>query len=630
VSHPIITLDFETYPIEPRPDYPPKPVGLAVIPPGSRNGSYLAWGHPRENNATLEDGRRVIRKAWDSGAVLLFHNASFDVEVAMEAFGVRYPDPERVRDTLIEAFLYDPNALALHLKDLAHLFLGEPPSERDELYDWLGENVPEAKKKKNRGRWIYLGPGRLVGRYAIGDVCRTLGLHRFFAPKVRRMEEAYAIERALSEVLIGMERAGVPLAEKRLARDLKVWEARLAKLDVWIKRALGMDPEDSVDERDKVADGLAKRGMVEKFVITDAGNRSTSYDNLMVVINNPSFASAYGYRSKLATSVRTFARPWLEMSRRSGGKIFTRWNQVRQADEERGRSFGARTGRLSSNPNFQNVPVRLPAIVTSSREFRDLMRRGVECFHLPRGCDDWLLPNLRDYIVAGDVEEVILDGDFSQQELKILAHYERGEMLRAYLANPKLDIHQHARQMINSILGTDFERKPIKNVGFAIIYGTGAPHLAEMINTELAVARQVRNAYKQRVFPGLAKLDAELRTRASRGEPMMTRGGRLYHVEPPRLIKGVVRRFEYKMINTLVQGSAADMIKRSMLKYAKLGGLGRMVLTVHDELVVVCPRGALRDERMRMIESGRALAFDLPIEMDFSAGPTWARLKEVR
>ena len=117
--------------------------------------------------------------------------------------------------------------------------------------------------------------------------------------------------------------------------------------------------------------------------------------------------------------------------------------------------------------------------------------------------------------------------------------------------------------------------------------------------------------------------------RTKGGRPISTRGGRLYHVEPPRIIKGDVRHFEYKLINTLIQGSAADMMKATMVAYDRVGGTsGRMVLTVHDQLVTLVRSEESDRERERMIEAGRALKFDVPIEMKFERGFTWARTKE--
>ena len=88
-------------------------------------------------------------------------------------------------------------------------------------------------------------------------------------------------------------------------------------------------------------------------------------------------------------------------------------------------------------------------MTSDANEYKVLVGRGVDVFLMPRGAEGWQLPNLRDYIAPPtDSGLVVVDGDFSQQELKILAHYERGEMMAAYLADPDLDLHEHARALV--------------------------------------------------------------------------------------------------------------------------------------------------------------------------------------
>ncbi len=115
----MFTLDFETHGIQPWPDYPPKPVGLSVMfPDGSTQ--YLAWGHPSGNNTTEQSARELLQSCWHEE--LLFHNSSFDIEVAMKWFGLPYP--RKVDDTLFLLFLYDPHASSLSLKPSAKRILG--------------------------------------------------------------------------------------------------------------------------------------------------------------------------------------------------------------------------------------------------------------------------------------------------------------------------------------------------------------------------------------------------------------------------------------------------------------------------------------------------------------------------
>ena len=166
----VITLDFETLPIGQRPDYPPRPVGLALHLPGMAP-FYLAWGHATgQNNCTESDAREWLGKVWQSPYPVLCHNAKFDMAVATEALGLPMLPWQRVHDTMFLAYLADPHSRSLGLKDLAHDLLGQAPDERDTVADWvmtngkaLLERYPHLKTsegqrnitKSKTGAWIF-------------------------------------------------------------------------------------------------------------------------------------------------------------------------------------------------------------------------------------------------------------------------------------------------------------------------------------------------------------------------------------------------------------------------------------------------------------------------------------------
>ncbi len=163
----MLTFDFETQAIEPRPSYPPEPVGIAYD--DGRKIKYLAWGHPSNNNADYVDGVDLLEEHWQGS--LLCHNAAFDIAVAHEVLGLPLPHGQRVNDTMFLAFLLDPYG-DLGLKPLAERYLGLPPTERDAVRDWLYDNKVVRRNVKRWGAYIAQAPGDLVGRYAIGDVER--------------------------------------------------------------------------------------------------------------------------------------------------------------------------------------------------------------------------------------------------------------------------------------------------------------------------------------------------------------------------------------------------------------------------------------------------------------------------
>lgn len=174
----LVALDFESEAIEPRPKYPPKPVGLAILFDGSA-GYYCAWGHPMENNTTLDAAKVVLQIILaDSNNELIFHNAPFDCAIIEERLDLEVPW-ERVHDTMVLAFLNDPFG-ELSLKPLAEKLLGEPPTEQEAVRDWLVRHSVCRSNDKAWGAYISKAPGNLVGTYAIGDVERTLKLYKYF------------------------------------------------------------------------------------------------------------------------------------------------------------------------------------------------------------------------------------------------------------------------------------------------------------------------------------------------------------------------------------------------------------------------------------------------------------------
>jgi hypothetical protein len=177
----LVALDFESEAIEARPKYPPKPVGLAVLPEGGK-GQYFAWGHPIENNCTFEEAKTYLNALLHVDSEFVFHNAPFDCAIIEERMGLDVPW-ERVHDTMVLAFLNDPFG-ELSLKPLAEKLLGEPPTEQEAVRDWLVRHGVCRANDKAWGAMISRAPGDLVGTYAIGDVKRTLALYRHFMKEI--------------------------------------------------------------------------------------------------------------------------------------------------------------------------------------------------------------------------------------------------------------------------------------------------------------------------------------------------------------------------------------------------------------------------------------------------------------
>ncbi|NIQ99206.1 MAG: hypothetical protein GTN78_03260, partial [Gemmatimonadales bacterium] len=142
-------VDFETTAILPRPEYPPVPVGVAILVEG-REPEYLAWGHPGKNNCERDFAIGRLAALWYKPEYrLIFHNAAFDLDVAETHLGLKMPPWQRFHDTQVMAFLVDPEHHTTRLKEIAAEYLGMAPEEQEDLFAWIRQHVPEARRKKN-------------------------------------------------------------------------------------------------------------------------------------------------------------------------------------------------------------------------------------------------------------------------------------------------------------------------------------------------------------------------------------------------------------------------------------------------------------------------------------------------
>lgn len=605
------TIDFETEGIEERPLYPPKPVGVS-IKPYRKKAKYYAWGHPTGNNCSKADGVRALATAIREAESIVCHNARFDADVGEVHCSIVWPW-DKTHDTQVLAYLVDPHARSISLKPLANDWLGMPPEEQEAVRDWLVEHGIERKGTKQWGRSICKAPGDLVGKYADGDTVRTEKLFdRFYDYVVEHnMLGAYNRELRLLPVLLTNEREGVQVDAKGLKKDIKVIRTALQDTDQRIRNKLGVS-ELNIDSDASLADAIDKYQPGIAWPLTPTGLRSTTKDALHSVLGDQELLALLQYRASMLTCVGTFMEPWLATAEQTGGRIHTTWHSTR------GEGGGSRTGRLSSSPNFQNMPT------LSSPRFAEVIAlhaKYLAGYGLPA------LPAVRSYIVADTKNHVILDRDFSQQELRVLAHFESGAMMNAYLENPTMDLHQFAADTILEILGIALTRKATKTLAFGILYGMGLGALAERLAVTVKEAKDTKGAY-MKAFPGIKEIQDDLKTRARNELPMRTWGGREYFVEPPKMVKGERRTFDYKLFNYLIQGSSADITKEAVLRYNETKKDGRLLLTVHDQLLACAPKAAWKSEMTLLKEAMEGIALDVPLLSDGEYGYRWGQLKE--
>lgn len=656
-----VVIDFETDEIKARPDYPPDPVGVSITWPGQPS-RYYAFGHASENNCTEELAKDALFAALASDAYLLFHNAKFDIDVMRKWLGADFPEElmpwDRVHDTSFLAFLCDPHAFSHDLKSLAERHLNWPPDEKDEIAAWVwdkraqlyavtgkkptrttrsdsaGLKYPVAGNAMEFMKWV---PGTLAGKYAEGDTDRTGALFGMMYRHVvdNGMLEAYDRERELLPILMENERDGIRVDLSLLEEETALYNEAFTFVETALRERLNA-PGLNFDSDQDYATALINAGIVheEAFERTPkTGKYKVGKDALTPeMFSDPLVASAMGYRNRLKTCLSMFMEPWLHQGSKRGGVVSTNWNQTRGGDG------GTRTGRPSTTaPNFLNI----------SKDFEGRPDGYVhpEFLGLPK------LPLVRKYMLP-DEGHYWLHRDFSGQELRVFAHFEGGawpaeqfdqSLLAQYLKDPAMDPHGWVREEMQKVVpalraqdGWNQEqidgwngklRTKVKVTNFRRLYGGGVGATQKALGISYQEAKEFCS-FHDKALPGRKLLNDALTRAAKMGEPIRTWGGRLYYVEEPRLVDGRYMTFEYKLLNYLVQGSAADLTKQSIIEYARAGRPTRFLVTVYDEINVSAPIGSWQEEMVVLKDTMCKPRLRCPMLSDGKYGPRWGDLEK--
>jgi DNA polymerase-1 len=412
------------------------------------------------------------------------------------------------------------------------------------------------------------------------------------------MLEAYRREQRLAPILNANESDGIRIDRQLLERDLT--RAQNA-MDEVTKRLLAIIGPCNPDSSAELARALLKCGMAHEadFLLTPTGKLSTAKASMDLAIKDPVLRQIIGYRGNLKTILTTFMLPWFGMS--EDGRLHPQFNQVR------GEVYGTRTGRLSSsNPNFQNIPT----------EFKTEPPSG-----LPE------LPSMRRYILP-DEGQMLVPSDFNGQEMRITAHFAEGRAAEIYRNDPRADFHAAVAQIIQEDAGLVLDRKLVKITGFSLLYGSGINSLSELLGVDRGTASSIRRHYFQ-ALPGFQELMDDVSARGRRGLPVKTWGGRLLYSETPKLAKGRMMSFEYKLLNYLVQGSAADQTKEAINTAGYRTRTRRFLITVHDENVYSVDPAHLAENVAEIKASMETqTGWDVPFKAEVKFGPNWHNLEK--
>jgi DNA polymerase-1 len=430
--------------------------------------------------------------------------------------------------------------------------------------------------------------------YAAEDADITLRLHRALYPQITAAEKlAFVyekIELPVREILFRMERNGVLVDSTLLETHSRELERELMALEARAHAEAGQPF--NMNSPKQIAEIFFEQMKLPVIKKTASGAPSTDEEVLeKLALDFPLPKTLLDYRA-LAKLKSTYTDKLPRMVNPDTGRVHTSYGQAT-----------AVTGRLAStDPNLQNIPVR----TAEGRRIR-------EAFIAPPG-------------------SVIVSADYSQIELRIMAHISGDEsLLRAFAAGE--DVHRAtAAEIFGRGLAevTPEERRYAKVINFGLIYGMSAFGLAQQLGLERATAQAYIDSYFAR-YPGVAKYMESTRAHARETGFVETVFGR--RLSLPEIRGGNAQRragAERAAINAPMQGTAADLIKLSMIAVqdwidrAKLAA--KLVMQVHDELVLEVPETEVERVRTELpaLMSGVA-ELRVPLVVDVGVGPNWEK-----
>lgn len=548
----------------------------------ANTGYYVAIAGP--TGATFLDRDWVLSKLKiileNDSIKKVGHNIKYDLQV-MRQVGIHVRGV--VRDTMIAAFLIDPTRNQYGIDALALNLLNFKKIATQELIGKGKNTIGMDKLDLDR-----------VARYASEDADITWRLAELFdkklvdLPTIRKLHDE--VETPLIDVLVEMESNGIAVDPKILREQSQKLGERIDHLRGEITQQAGTDF--NPDSPKQLADVLFNRLGLRVVKKTKTGP-STDVEVLeKLSLDHPVPKLMLEYRT-LTKLKNTYLDNLTEYTNQRTGRIHASFSQI-----------GAETGRLScSDPNLQNIPIRTDE------------GRAIRLAFVP-----------------GDREQqVLLTADYSQIELRVLAHYtQEPALVRAFEQDE--DIHRAvAAEVFNVPLDqvNKSQRNQAKTINFGIIYGVTAFGLARRIDgLSVAAAGELITAYNKR-FPSIQRFMQECVAQAQDTGYVETLMGRRRPL--PDINSGVIniRNMSERMaINSVVQGSAADMIKIAMLNvYRRLERERRpskLLLQVHDELVFETPRSVVEeDAEIVRQEMQNAMSLRVPIKVEVGWGKNW-------
>jgi DNA polymerase I-like protein with 3'-5' exonuclease and polymerase domains len=564
-------------------------VGISVAVEGW--SAYYPIAHEGGGNMDKKLVLNWLQDLFKQDSTFIFHNAMYDI-CWLRSSGII--PPAKVVDTMIAASLVNENRWSFRLNDLAREYAGIGKDEAV-LQAAAREYGIDAKKD------MWKLPSMFVGQYAERDAESTLKLwHRM---KVELSDQdlwtIFDTETRLFPCLVDMRFKGVRVDVEKADKIKKQLMDKENKIINKIKDLTGVSVELwAAASIAKVFDALKL-----PYDRTEKTNAPSFTKNFLS--NHPNeIAQGISYAREINKAHTTFIDTIVKHSHK--GRIHADINQIRSDDG------GTVTGRFSmSNPNLQQIPVR-------HKELGPLIRS----LFIPEENHKWGV------------------FDYSQQEPRILIHYAKlqrlegiNEIAQAYESG-EADFHAAVAKMAG------IERSQAKTINLGLMYGMGKNKLMAELGLMKEAAEKLIAQYHAKA-PFIKQLMQAVSRRADESGRIRTLGGRVCHFdlwEPTTFgagfpkphaeaLKeygpGIKRAGTYKALNRLIQGSAADMTKLSIIALSENGIVPH--IQIHDELDVSVEHSEQAKQIVEIMES--AIKLEIPNKVDYECGDSWGSIK---
>jgi DNA polymerase I len=535
-----------------------------------------------DEQAALEALRPILT---DPAVEKIGQNIKYDL-LALGRAGVDLAGP--FTDTMVLSYLLESGERNHNLDQLSRRLLDH---DMIPISDLIG-------KGKNQLRMDQVSVER-VTEYAGEDADATWRIEEILTAKVKSegLWTLYAdLERPLISVLARMERAGIAVDSARLKQLSRQFAGRIAAIETQVYSMAGHTF--NINSGPQLRQVLFDELKLPSLQKTPGGEQSTAQEVLEELAVAHPFPALLIQHRQLSKLKSTYLDALPELVHPEDGRIHASFNQSVAA-----------TGRLSSSdPNLQNIPVR----TDEGRQIR-------QAFVADR--PGWLL----------------LTADYSQIELRILAHYSADPALCRAFAEDR-DVHCAVASRIFGVAERDVseaQRRVAKTVNFGVVYGLSAFGLSNRLGITQTEAATFIEAYFQE-YAGVDRFITRTLEAAQAAGRVETILGRRRPIMGIKATTGRSRNLaERTAINTVIQGSAADLIKRAMInvddRLIRENFQARMLLQIHDELVFEAPETEIpRLAALVRQTMTTALELSVPLAVDIAAGPNWLDVESIQ